>query len=147
MMRLCVIPFAVAALMPCVALTEEAAPSGNATAGEAAFSRQCIACHVVIDPDGTRLAGRNARTGPNLYGVAGGPVGAVPDFNYGDAIVTLRGQNETWNETNFVGYVMDPTNWLRDRLDDTHARGKMAFKVRTADDAANIYAYLHALAH
>ena len=37
---------------------------------------------------------------------------------------------------------MDPTGHLREYLDDSRARGKMAFKVRDADDAANLYAYL-----
>lgn len=49
------------------------AASGDAAAGEKAF-RQCISCHVVQNEAGDTLAGRNAKTGPNLYGIARGPV-------------------------------------------------------------------------
>jgi cytochrome c len=48
----------------------------------------------------------------------------------------------TWTEENFVGYVQDPTNWLRETLEDRRARGKMAYQVRAEEDAINLYAYL-----
>ena len=38
--------------------------SGDPAAGEAHFARQCVSCHVVVDPSGETLAGRSARTGP-----------------------------------------------------------------------------------
>lgn len=133
----------VAALVPFAANSQDA--SGDAAAGETAFARQCVACHVVVDADGNKLAGRNGRTGPNLYGLTGHPIGSVDGFRYGDAILALHEQGELWTEENFVNYVQDPTNWLREKLDDSSARGKMAFKVRSAEDAANIYAYLVSL--
>lgn len=43
---------------------------GNAADGEAAF-KQCQSCHVVVDDEGNTLAGRKAKTGPNLFGVPG----------------------------------------------------------------------------
>ena len=52
----------------------------------------------------------------------------------------------TWNEERFVGYVQELTGWLRERLDDNKARGKMAFKVRKEQDAIDLYAYLNSLA-
>ncbi len=116
--------------------------SGDAAAGEEAFNRQCVSCHVVVDDDGNTLAGRNARTGPNLYNLVARGIGTHPDFNYGDSIVEVGESGEMWTEENFVGYVQDPTGWLRETLDNRRARGKMAFQVRSADDAANIYAYL-----
>ena len=51
-----------------------------------------------------------------------------------------------WTEENFVAYVQDPTAWLRAALDDRRARGKMAFRVRDPQAAADIYAYLETLA-
>lgn len=57
---------------------------GDAAAGEEQFNRQCVACHVVADASGEVLAGRNAKTGPNLYGIAGRTLGAVEDFRYSD---------------------------------------------------------------
>ncbi|MEL6619678.1 MAG: c-type cytochrome, partial [Pseudomonadota bacterium] len=80
-----------------VAATTLAAPafadghaSGDAAAGEKAF-RQCISCHVVVNDEGETLAGRKAKTGPNLYGVAGRALGAVEDFKYSD-IIMLAGE-------------------------------------------------------
>lgn len=120
---------------------EEFVVSGDAEAGEKAF-RQCIACHVVVNDEGETLAGRKAKTGPNLYGVAMRPLGTVEDFKYGKSIVELGEAGTVWTEENFVGYVQDPTPWLRETLDDRRARGKMAFKVRKEEDAVNLYAYL-----
>ncbi len=115
--------------------------AGDAEAGEAAF-RQCQACHVVVDDDGETLAGRNARSGPNLYGVIGRQAGIVDGFRYSNAMVEAGEAGLIWNEVDFVPYVMDPTGHLREYLDDSRARGKMAFKVRDQDDAVNLYAFL-----
>ena len=53
------------------ALADGHAATGDAVAGEGAF-RQCQSCHVVESPDGeTSWRAANAKTGPNLYGVAG----------------------------------------------------------------------------
>jgi cytochrome c len=117
--------------------------TGDAEAGGEAFNRQCVACHVVENAEGEIVAGRKARTGPNLYGVVNRQLGTVEDFKYGDAMIEAGAENGlTWTEENFVGYVQDPTPWLRETLDDRRARGKMAFKVRKEEDAINIYAYL-----
>jgi cytochrome c len=65
------------------ALTMLAAPAfaeGDAAAGEEQFNRQCVSCHVVADADGNVLAGRAAKTGPNLFGVAGRVPGTVDGF-------------------------------------------------------------------
>jgi len=117
--------------------------SGDAAAGEEAFNRQCVSCHVVADPDGNVLAGRNARTGPNLFNLVDRGIGMYPDFDYGDSIVEV-GQMEdmTWTEEHFVAYTMDPTGWLRETLDNRRARGKMAYQVRSEEDSVNLYAYL-----
>ena len=116
--------------------------SGDAAAGEEQFNRQCVACHVVQNEDGEVLAGRNAQVGPNLYGVVGRTIGSVEDFRYGDSIVELGEAGGVWNETNFVGYVQDPTDWLREKLDNRRARGKMAYQVRAEEEAVDLFAYL-----
>ena len=120
-------------------------PSGDAAAGEKAFN-QCQTCHIVADADGNTLAGRNAKTGPNLYGIAGRQAGIVDGFRYSDAMVTAGEGGLVWDEETFLGYVKDPTAWLREHLDDNRARGKMAFKVRKDEDAVNLWAYLYSLA-
>lgn len=122
------------------------APSGDAAAGEQAFARQCVSCHVVVDADGTKLAGRNARTGPNLFGIAGGVIGQADGFRYGDGLITLGERGDVWTEDAFVGYVQNPSSWLKDALDDDSARGKMGYRVRAEQDALDLYAYLASLA-
>ena len=133
---------AAAALLAAPAFADGHAATGDAAAGEEQFNRQCVACHVVVDADGEVLAGRNARTGPNLYAVAGRQLGVVEDFRYGDSIVELGETGQVWTEEAFVGYVQDPTGWLREALDNNRARGKMAYRVRDAGEATDIFAYL-----
>ena len=121
------------------------AASGDAAAGEEAFG-QCVSCHVVKDGNGETLAGRNAKTGPNLYGLAGKTAG-TEDFRYGKDIVKAgEGDGDfeplIWTEENFVAYVQDPTGFLREYTGSKRARGKMSYRVRNADDAVNLYAYL-----
>ena len=130
---------------PAFADSHSAAPTGDAAAGEAAFN-QCQTCHVVVNDAGETLAGRNAKTGPNLYAIAGRQAGSVEGFRYSTAMVDAGEGGLMWDEASFVGYVQDPTAWLREHLDDNRARGKMAFKVRKEEDAVNLWAYLHSLA-
>jgi cytochrome c len=119
--------------------------SGDPAAGEEAFS-QCISCHVVVNDEGETLAGRNARTGPNLYGVAGRTIGSVEDFRYQNGIEEANEMGLEWTEENFVGYVQDPTNWLREATDNRRVRGAMSYRVRSEEEAVNLYAYLASLA-
>ena len=105
-----------------------------------------MACHVIVNDDGDTLAGRNARTGPNLYDMVARGIAGEADFNYGDSLVELREQGAEWTEDAFVGYVQDPTGWLREVLDDRRARGKMAYQVRDEQAARDIYAYLAGIA-
>lgn len=118
--------------------------TGDAEAGEAAF-RQCISCHVVVDAAGETLAGRNARTGPNLWGIHGRAVGSVEDFRYGNGLTALMEAGNTWDEASFVAYVQDPTGWIRETSGDDSLRGAMSFRVRSEEDALNLYAYLVSL--
>jgi cytochrome c len=114
---------------------------GDVEAGEKAF-KQCVACHVVADADGNTLAGKRAKTGPNLYAVVGRVAGSVEDFRYSKSIVAAGEAGLVWDEAAFVAYVQDPTGYLREYLDDDKARGKMSYKVRKEEDAVNLYAYL-----
>ncbi len=136
---------AAAAMMVAVpALAQDIQVTGDAEAGEGVF-RQCQTCHVVVDDSGETLAGRNAKTGPNLYGVVGRQAGTVEDFNYGDDMVAAGEQGLVWNEEDMSAYLQDPTGFLREYLDDSGARGKMTYRVRSEEDALNVIAYLHSL--
>lgn len=118
--------------------------SGDAAAGEGAF-RQCIACHVVQNEAGDVLAGRKAKTGPNLYQTTNAPAGAVDGFRYSKPLLEAGEAGLVWDEANFVAYVQDPNGFLRTFLDDKKARSKMAFKVRSEEDAVNLFAYIASL--
>jgi cytochrome c len=123
-------------------LAAPAFADGNAAAGEEQFNRQCVACHVVANASGDVLAGRNAKTGPNLYGLKGRTMGSVEGFRYSDSLAELGEDATPWTEEAFVGYVQDPTGWLRETSDNSRARGKMAYQVRQEEQAYDIYAYL-----
>lgn len=124
-------------------LSAAAAPAfaaGDAAKGEAAF-KQCQTCHAVINEAGEVLAGKG-KTGPNLYGVIGRQVGSYPDFAYGESIVAAGATGLVWDEAGFIDYVQDPSNHWKTVLNDKSAKSKMSFKVKNAEVAADLYAYL-----
>ena len=116
--------------------------AGDPEAGASAFTSQCQNCHVVANDAGEVLAGRNARTGPKLYGVIGRQAGIVDGFRYGASLVEAGTAGLVWDEETFVAYVQDPNSFLQETLDNRRARGQMAFRVRSEDDARNLYAFL-----
>lgn len=121
------------------------APTGDAAAGEKVFAK-CQTCHVVADADGKVLAGKNAKTGPNLYGLPGRAAGSYADFGgYGDSIKALGEGGFVWSEADFVEYVADPAKFLKAKLDDKGAKTKMSFKLTKADDAKNVWAFIASL--
>lgn len=122
-----------------------AATQGDVSAGEMQFNRQCVACHVAADADGNVLAGRNAKVGPNLYGVAGRTIGSAEGFRYGDSILEVGATGAIWDEDTFVAFVQNPTETLRETLDNRRARSKMAYQVRQEAQAYDIYAFLASL--
>lgn len=116
--------------------------SGDAAKGEKVFNK-CKSCHMIADGDNVILKG--GKTGPNLYGILGRTPGSVEDYRYGNSIVAL-GEAGTladgWSEAEFVNFVADPRKYLQEKLDDSKAKSKMSFKLRDAEDAANVWAYL-----
>jgi cytochrome c len=129
-----------------LALASLAAPAvaQDIEAGAKTFN-QCQTCHVVQNEAGEVLAGKNAKTGPNLYGLPGRVVGAYPEFKYGESIVAVGAAGQVWDEANFVEYVQDPAKYLKAKLGDDKAKSKMAFKVRKPEDAANLWAFISSL--
>ncbi len=113
--------------------------SGDPESGLKQFNK-CKSCHMVADPDGETFV-KGGRTGPNLWNVIGRTAG-TEDFKYSDAMVEAGEAGLVWDEAQFIEYVADPTPYLRAYLDDSKARGKMAFKLKKAEDAADIWAYL-----
>jgi cytochrome c len=114
--------------------------SGDPEAGEKALGK-CKACHMVASEDETFFKG--GKTGPNLYGLPGRTAGTDEGFKrYKKSIVALGETGFTWTEADFVAYVADPTKFLKEKLDDSKARSGMTFKLKSEEDALNIWAYI-----
>lgn len=114
-------------------------------AGAEVFKKQCATCHTVINPAGETLAGRGAKTGPNLWGVLGGPAAKVEGFSYGDGIKKAAEMGLVWTPEHFASYVADTSGFLEEFTGDAAVRSKMSWKVKKPEDAANVYAYLVSL--
>ena len=124
-------------------LATAAAPAfaaGDATKGEAIF-KQCQTCHLVVDGAGKKLAGAG-KIGPNLYGVFGRVAGSLEGFKYGKDLIAAGEGGLVWDEASFVEYVQGPSAFLKKQNNDPAAVGKMAFQVKDAATAENVYAYL-----
>lgn len=128
-----------------LALAGPAFAEGDIEAGKKVFN-QCQTCHVVADAAGEVLAGRNAKTGPNLYGVFGRTAGTYPDFKYGDDMIAAGAKGLVWDEAHFLEYVANPSKFLQGYLEDPKAKGKMQFMLKKPEDAANVYAFIASLA-
>ena len=139
--------FAAAVLIAPMAMadTHSASPTGDAEAGEAAF-RACIACHVVRDDEDNVLAGRNARTGPNLYAIAGRVAGSVEGFRYSSGMQAANETGLVWDEAGFVSYVPNATSFLRELTGDARARSTMTPQRIDEETAADLWAFLVSLA-
>ena len=114
-------------------------------AGAKVFN-QCQTCHVVQNEAGETLAGKNAKTGPNLYGVIGRVAGSLEGFKYGAGIEELTAKGYVWTEADLAVYVQDPTKFLVEKTGDKKAKSKMMFKLKKEEDAKNVAAFLASLA-
>ncbi len=111
---------------------------GDAEAGKKTFNK-CKSCHLVATPDGEAIV-KGGKTGPNLYGIAGRTAGTVEGFKYGDSLVAAGENGLVWDEATFVEYSLDPKAFLKTYLDDTSAKSKMTFKLKSGGE--DVYAYL-----
>lgn len=113
--------------------------SGDAEAGEKVFNK-CKSCHMIETADGETIV-KGGKTGPNLYGIVGRAPGST-DFRYGKSLAAVADSELVWSEEAFIAYVADPKAWLVEALDDPKAKSKMSYRLRDAEDAANVWAYL-----
>jgi cytochrome c len=129
------------ALATLAALAAPALAAGDAAKGEAEF-KKCKACHAIIAADGTEIV-KGGKTGPNLFGVVGRPVGGLADYAYSDSLVAIGAAGKVWDEAMLTAYLPDPTAWAKEQTGDAAAKSKMAFKLsKGAEDMA---AYLATL--
>lgn len=111
---------------------------GDAGKGEKLFNR-CKACHSIIAADGTKLQ-MGGKTGPNLFGVIGRPIGSFPDFKYGTGLLALNAKGDVWDEAKLAAYITNPTAWVKEESGDASLTAKMVFKM--ASGAEDMAAYL-----
>ncbi len=111
---------------------------GDAEAGKKTFNK-CKSCHQIADPAGEVIV-KGGKTGPNLYGIAGRTAGTLEGFKYGDSIVAAGENGLVWDEATFVEYSQDPKTFLKSYLDDTAAKSKMTFKLKSGGE--DVYAYI-----
>ena len=100
--------------------------AADASRGVRVFSR-CRSCHKLED-------GARGGTGPHLYGVVGRGIGVVDGFNYSEV---LASSNDTWTPENLDGFLKSPRDWAPGT--------KMNLSVTSAEDRANLIAYLETI--
>ena len=72
--------------------------AGDPGKGKGVFAAQCAMCH-------TNNKGGPTILGPNLYGVVGRKVGALPGYNYSSSIKGLGGE---WSDDRLQAYLPAP---------------------------------------
>jgi cytochrome c len=125
-------------------LASSAIADGDAASGEKVFN-QCQSCHIVANEAGEVLAGRNGRQGPNLYGIVGRIAGSYPGFRYGDGLLAMADAGMAWDAEMLVSYLADPTSFVREATGNKRAKAKMSFRLRNAQDAADVIAFIASL--
>ena len=100
--------------------------AGDAAAGKQMFTTACGVCH-------STQPGVN-RVGPSLAGIVGSTSGAVPGYSFSPA---LKAAKITWDEQTLDKFLENP-------MADVHGT-KMPIKVPSAENRANVIAYLETL--
>jgi cytochrome c len=91
-----------AAAVPVAQLMASADPAN----GEKLF-KKCAACH-------TAEKGAGNKVGPNLFGVVGRPVAALPDFSYSAGMKEFsKGGQETWSFDNLNHFLTAPKKFIK----------------------------------
>ena len=131
----------VAALLPAALFLPGAALAGDPVAGEREW-RQCRSCHMIVSPAGETIQ-RGGRGGPNRCGIVGQQAGVVEGFRYSAELVAAGQAGLVWDEASFLGYVPDPTGFLRSHTGNASVRSPMNYQMRSG--AADMFAYLESL--
>ena len=108
--------------------------SQDIAAGEAVF-KKCMACHRV-GPDAKH------RSGPILNNVVGRAAASADGYKYKKSIVAARDKGLIWDEANLQAYLGNPTEFLREYLDDPKARSAMSFKLIKEQEQLDVIAYI-----
>lgn len=128
------------ATLAAFALASPAFAEGDVANGEKLF-KKCKSCHMIANGDEVLFKG--GKTGPNLYGVIGRPLGAQDGFKYGSGLIALNEAGETWTEASLVAFIEDPKNFVKDATGDSGVKTKMTFKLKK--EGADVAAFLATL--
>ena len=118
---------AAAAEVPLGTLLAKASVEKGAT-----IFKKCAACHTIDK------GGKNG-TGPNLYGVLGGPMAHKDDFAYSEAMKAHHEKGDTWTPENFFHFIAGPSAFIKGT--------KMSFAgLSKPEERADVLAYVHSMA-
>lgn len=115
--------------------------AGDPAAGEKEFNK-CKACHSLVAFDG-QVVVKGGKVGPNLYGVIGRPIGGMPEYVYGPALIAAGADGQVWDEASLALYVKDPNKWVQEKTGDASLKTKMTFKLPKGGE--DVAAYLATL--
>ena len=85
----------------CLTLTSLAQAAPAATAGQTYFNQNCASCHTVDNK-------LSSRAGPGLFNVLNRKAGAVPGYNYTDALSKAGAAGKTWTREELDVFLRDP---------------------------------------
>jgi cytochrome c len=114
---------------------------GDAATGEAEF-KKCKSCHMIVAPDGTEIY-KGGKTGPNLWGVIGRPVGAQEGFGYSSLLKAGNAKGLVWDQAGLAAFIQDPSGYMGEATGDG-GRSKMSFKLKNKTE--DVAAYLASVA-
>ena len=123
------------ALLFAALLTSHPGQAQDVAAGEKVF-KKCATCHKV---------GEGAKNGPGpiLNNVIGRQAGTAEGFrNYGKDLIALGEAGLVWNAELIEEWITDPKAFLKARSENPRPKSKMKFKLRDAEDRANVVAYI-----
>ncbi|MET3926884.1 cytochrome c family protein [Devosia sp. 2618] len=106
--------------------------SASAERGAAA-ARKCQSCHNFGE-------GEPNKQGPHLYDIVNRSEGSIADFAYSDAMAAHHAAGDVWSYENLNHFLTKPSDYAPGT--------KMNFAgIRTAEERADILAYLQTLSH
>lgn len=122
-------------------ISQSAFAEGDVSKGEKAF-KKCKSCHMIADGDNVIFKG--GKSGPNLFGIVGKELASVEGYKYGKSIIALGETGLVWDEILLAEYLINPTDFLKTKLDDSKAKSKMSLKLRKGGE--DVAAYLASVA-